>query len=129
MKVRKTPKAWGKQDIYIKREKVGYIQLVSYMTGNAKPHIEYYIKPEYRNQGIMSRELPKYLKFHKEYNPQLIAVVKPDNVASVRLLQKNGFVKITTMNDSDCYIRDAKHTPEMVKKMLEMQRKALRVDG
>lgn len=118
MRKRSKPKVWSKHDIYVKRDKVGYIQLVSYMIGDAKPHLEYHIDEPFRNKGIMSEELPKYLRFHKRYNPQLIALTKQDNVASKRLLEKNGFVKMKNIGDVTSYIIDLRFTADDMEVMI-----------
>ena len=118
MKVRTNPKPYARKDIKHKHEVIGFIQLVSYMRGDARPHIEYELKQGWRNKGIMSVELPKFLKKHKQYNPQMIAVVKKDNKASMRLLEKNNFLKISTMDDNYCYIVDLNLTPDIIKKIV-----------
>jgi len=86
---------------------VGRMQLVYYMYDRACdgmkknfPHLEYYIDQEFRNLGIMSRELPKYLKSLVKYgHDAIIAVVKNDNEYapySGKLLLQNGFVSFNT---------------------------------
>lgn len=100
-------------------KKIGYIQLVSYLRGDCKPHIEYHIDEAYQGKGIMSRELPKYLKRCNKFdNHQLIAVVKKDNIPSIKLLEKNGFRQITQIDDKLSYIIDLRFTPEIVEKMI-----------
>jgi RimJ/RimL family protein N-acetyltransferase len=128
MKARNIPKIWCVHKIFIKREEVGYIQLVSYLTGGAKPHIEYHVKAKYQHQGIMSKELPKYLKYYQKYNPQLIAVCKNDNIASMRILEKNGFIKIKNIDDNICYIRDSRFTPEIIEKMVRIQKESFPIE-
>ena len=118
MKVRVNPKVHNRQPILFKREKVGYIQLVSYMTGGATPHIEFAIDEPYRNKGIMTKELPKYLKYLKKWGHyQLIAIVKCDNQASLNLLESNGFFKVADIKDKVSYIIDLRLTPEAIVKM------------
>ena len=117
MKARMNPKVWSKHEITTTKrwETIGYIQMVSYLTGKSTPHLEFAIDEAYQNQGIMSKELPKYLKRCKKYdNNQLIAVVKKDNVASRRLLEKNGFINVGNIDDNVTYIIDLRLTPEII---------------
>lgn len=95
----------------------GQLMLVSY--GDTKPFIEYSLKEEYRNQGIMSKELPNFLKLCKEngYN-QLLANVKKNNEISIKLLERNGFVKVMDFEDSFAYITDLNHSREVVNKIV-----------
>jgi len=125
MKARHAPRVWAKHKITTTklREEIGFIQLVSYLRGDSKPHLEYFIKEEYRSQGIMGKELPKYLKKQKQYNPQLIAVVKQDNYPSIKLLETNGFIKVKDINDNACYIIDLNFTPDVVEKMVLIMKK------
>lgn len=118
MKTRTQPKVWAYHAINHKHKPIGYIQLVSYLTGGAKPHIEFFIDKEYRNKGIMTKELVKYLRWQKKYNNQLIAVVKQDNTPSIKLLEKNGFIHIANIDDKRSYIVDLNLTPEIVKKIV-----------
>ncbi|MEY3415876.1 MAG: Acetyltransferase domain, partial [Pseudomonadota bacterium] len=72
---------------------------------NGLPHLEYSLIEEYWNQGIMSIELPKYLKKCKRLGiPRLIALVKKDNEASIKLLEKSCFIKIATFDDAFGYV-------------------------
>lgn len=103
------------KNIYSKPKKqwqqIGRINLVNYCTGeDAIPHIEFELDEEWRNQGIMSKELPKYLKLCKKYeHSRLIAIVKPDNAASIKILEKNGFIKFGSYTDNTLvYIIDLK---------------------
>lgn len=111
MKDRSQPKIFLKHEIFsdkYKRNKIGRINLVKYLTGEAIPHIEYKINEDQRGKGIMSRELPKYLKLCKKYDfNRLIANVMPDNIASIKILERNGFIKFATMEEGSLiYISD-----------------------
>lgn len=115
MKDRHQPKVFLEHKIFgdkYKRNKIGYIRLVQYLTGEAIPHIEYDLEEEYRGKGIMSLEMPKYFKLCRKYDfTRLIANVKSDNKASIRILEKNGFIKFATLADNNLiYIIDLKLT-------------------
>jgi len=106
MKPLQKPKAYAIHPILINGREVGCIQLVRYGQDDEKPHIEFALQQEYRNQGIMGRELPVYLKRIAKKYPRLIALVKEDNAASIKLLQNNGFCPLTFVDDTICYVID-----------------------
>lgn len=78
--------------IIIEGKEVGYVQILSY--NSIYPQIEYNLDDEYHNKGIMTRELKQYLDTIKNDYKALTAVVKEDNLASIRVLIKNGFIQI-----------------------------------
>jgi RimJ/RimL family protein N-acetyltransferase len=78
--------------IIVEGKEVGYIQILSY--NSIYPQIEYNLDDEYHNKGIMTRELKQYLDTIKNDYKALTAVVKEDNLASIRVLIKNGFIQI-----------------------------------
>ena len=75
--------------IKIEGEEVGYIQILSY--NNSHPQIEYDLDEKHWNKGIMTRELGQYLEAIKNDYKVITAVVKKDNLASMRVLEKIGF--------------------------------------
>jgi RimJ/RimL family protein N-acetyltransferase len=94
------------------------------MQGKTAPHIEYEIDEEYRNQGVMTRHLPKYLNYcKKEEINQLLAIVKKDNIYSQRLLEKNDFVMLNELEDEFCYAIDLRLTKTIT---LEIMKKIKR---
>jgi len=98
------PRSFCKTEIKNGKEIIGYIQLVKYQR-NGLPHIEYSLIENYWNQKIMSAELPKFLKKCKKLEiPRLIAMVKQNNKASIRLLENNKFIKIATFDDKFGYV-------------------------
>ena len=120
MKMRAYPKVWCKDIIYHKHHKIGYLQLVRYMTGDSTPHIEFKIEEPWQFQGAMKKELPLYLKYLKKLGyQQLIAVVKQDNAASKSLLEKNGFVAFKQMDENIIYIIDMRLTKEIAKIVIQ----------
>ena len=83
----------------------GYIKLVSYYD-SLLPHLEFEIKEEYRQKGLMTQHLPIYLQQLKEKNiTSLIALVKKDNLVSKRLLEQNNFIELAEINKCICYIK------------------------
>ena len=103
MENKKQPRIFNLNELRIGKKVIGYIRLVKHQR-DGLPHLEYSLIEEYWNQGIMSIELPKYLKkcFRLEI-PRLIALVKQDNKASIKLLEKNAFIKIATFDDTFGY--------------------------
>jgi RimJ/RimL family protein N-acetyltransferase len=98
------PRVFCKTEIKNGKEIIGYIQLVRYQR-NGLPHIEYSLIENYWNQKIMSVELPKFLKKCKKLEiPRLIAMVEKNNKTSIRLLEKNKFIKIATFDDKFGYV-------------------------
>ena len=107
MRERHKPRIHHKHDLHFKNNKIGYLQLVDYMCGKMTPHIEYHLEPEYRNKGIMTKELPKYLKQLKKWKQyRLIALTDEDNIASIKLLEKNGFIFCKQLETKSSYICD-----------------------
>ena len=78
--------------IIIEGKEIGYIQILSY--NNSHPQIEYNLDDGYHNKGIMTRELKNYLEVIKNDYKVITAVVKDDNLASIRVLVKNYFIQI-----------------------------------
>lgn len=129
MKCRAKPKTWMEKEIMYDGDVIGAIKLVDYMQGNATPHIEYWVDNKHADNGVMSRELPKYLKMCKKYEVyQMIALVRNDNKKSIHLLEKNGFIRIKTIDDITSYIIDLCATPEMVEKTIKKIREIFPID-
>ena len=78
--------------IIIEGKEVGYIQILFY--NSDYPQIEYNLDEKYHNKGIMTKELGQYLDTIKNDYKAITAVVKEDNLASIRVLIKNGFIQI-----------------------------------
>lgn len=99
-----TPRIFNVNELRIGKKVIGYIRLIKQQR-NGLPHLEYSLIEEYWNQEIMSIELPKYLKKCKRLGiPRLIALVKKDNEASIKLLEKSSFIKIATFDDVFGYV-------------------------
>jgi RimJ/RimL family protein N-acetyltransferase len=91
-------------ELRIGKKVIGYLRLTKQQR-NGLPHLEYSLIEEYWDQGIMSIELPKYLKKCKRLDiPRLVALVKKDNEASIKLLEKSCFIKIATFDDAFGYV-------------------------
>jgi len=83
----------------------GHIRLVSYYN-SLLPHLEFEIKEEYRQKSLMTQHLPIYLQELQEKNiTSLIALVKKDNLVSIKLLEQNNFIELTEINKCICYIK------------------------
>lgn len=107
MKEKVKPKVWMKHSIKNKNDIIGYIQLVEYYTNGSIPHIEYEVNSKFRSQGIMTKELPKYLRRCKKWgHNRLLGIVESNNVISQKLLERNGFFKLLSANDYVSYIID-----------------------
>ena len=111
----KEPTVICKTPIGNENEIIGYLQLVDYHTDRSIPQLEYSLDEEHRGSGIMSRELPKYLKLCKENGyTRLIANTENDNDVSIHLLEKNGFIKLAEFRNIICYVIDLKLTKEQL---------------
>jgi RimJ/RimL family protein N-acetyltransferase len=91
---------------------IGELYLINYFTEN-KNHIffiEYKIFDEFkclRNKKIVSKELPKYLKWCKKYDiTRILATVREKNIASIKLLEKNHFFEIKWHEGEKLFLRD-----------------------
>ena len=101
-------------------EIIGYFQLVDYHTDKSIPQLEYSLDKEHREKGIISRELPKYLKWCKENrHNKLIANTENDNEVSIYLLEKNGFIKIADFGNIICYVIDLNLKKEQLVSAME----------
>tara|TARA_R110000868_G_scaffold404295_1_gene682303 strand:- start:230 stop:646 length:417 start_codon:yes stop_codon:yes gene_type:complete len=125
-KTRVNPKVWCEQEILNpenKREVIGKIMLVSYLT-KTSPHLEFFIKDEFehlKNQGIMSARVVKYLKFCKKWgHNKLLATVKKNNAASIKILEKNNFIRMMEVRDNYCYMVDLTFTKEKYRILQEL---------
>jgi RimJ/RimL family protein N-acetyltransferase len=112
MKCRVNPRIYCKTIIRRNHKDIGRINLVKYLCGGL-PHLEFSIDDDYRGKGIMSEELPKYLKNRALYQPRMLAVVKKDNVASCKVLEKNGFIKFGNFDEEFLYIAALDLTKEV----------------
>lgn len=132
MKIRSNPKVFSKMEIrndYCKPKRswevIGRINLVSYTCGEKQiEHLEFFLEEEHRRKGIMSVELPKYLKHRKKWGTtRLLAVVKKDNIASIKLLEKNDFVRFQEFEEEFVYLTDLNFTKSDVKKTIDLVKK------
>lgn len=115
------PRIFRKMIIKSDKDPIGRINLVKYQR-QGLPHIEFEIDEGFRNQGIMSKHLTKYLKDCRLDNMRLIAIVKKDNQASIKLLEKNKFIKTATFDDCFGYVI----AYDLAKQIEEFQKKSLK---
>lgn len=85
-------------------EVVGEIALWQY-SNQKLPHIEYKIKPEHQNKGIMKKHLPIYLDKIKGIG-KVLAVIMDGNLISAKLLLANGFKELGKINNKKIFIYD-----------------------
>jgi RimJ/RimL family protein N-acetyltransferase len=116
------PRIFNVNELRIGSKVIGYIRLIKQQR-NGLPHLEYSLIEEYWNQGVMSIELPKYLKKCKRLDiPRLVALVKKDNEASIKLLEKSCFIKIATFDDAFGYVL----AQDLMVEIKEFNKKAVR---
>lgn len=72
---------------------------------NHRCEIGYMILPQYNGQGIVTEAIKAVLEYgFEDMNMHSIeAVIDPDNIASERVLQKNGFVKEAHILENEYY--------------------------
>ena len=86
------------------KEVVGEIALLQY-SNQKLPHIEYKVKPEHQNKGIMKKHLPIYLNRIKGIG-KFLAVIMDDNLISAKLLLANNFKELGKINNKKIFIYD-----------------------
>jgi ribosomal-protein-alanine N-acetyltransferase len=84
--------------IILKNEQklIGDIGIGHYSNDKSKMEIFYFINSNYWNNGYVSEAVKVFLKYVKEHKlvTSLIGAVVPENIASIKILIKNGFQKI-----------------------------------
>jgi ribosomal-protein-alanine N-acetyltransferase len=72
---------------------------------NYRAEIGYELHPDYQRKGIMNEALPLILKYGFSVMKlhTLEAVVNPANTASIKLLEKNGFVREAYFKENEYY--------------------------
>lgn len=91
--------------IIFRDSKIGYIQLIKSV--GELPEVEYDLDDIYWNRGVMTRELSLYLDYLREKGfTTLRAFVRENNLASKRVLKKNGFYELRgeKVDDLECFI-------------------------
>jgi len=89
---------------------IGNIGIGHYSNDKSKMEIFYFINSEYWNKGYVSEAVDVFLKYVKENNlaTSLIGAVVPNNTASIKILLKNGFVKINCKDSNNRNIYELK---------------------
>jgi RimJ/RimL family protein N-acetyltransferase len=108
--------------LYDNDKPIGLLSVLTYDTNI--PLLEYEINPDYRGQGIASREVPIFLQEYQNmgYN-QVTAMVEEDNIASRKILHKNGFIEFCKIKDIITYIKDFRVDKYAMGDMLEQFKK------
>lgn len=85
--------------ITFRGEVAGQIQLFNFTNHNTCAEVGYFVKREYRNQGINTKVLKAVCKFGFEVMgfERIEAMAHVDNIGSNRTLQKAGFTREGTM--------------------------------
>ena len=104
-------------------EEIGEIFLTNFSDKKGIKNIEFKIFDDYehyKNKGIMTKAVADYLQYCKEGNiNRLIAVVKKDNIASVRVLEKNNFAKLQELEKFYIYVINLRFEPDFTKKTIQ----------
>ena len=90
------------QSIVINGKDVGQIRIFKIRSKIDIYELEYTLDDEYHNQGIMSKELPKFMKKHKDKLMQ--AQIFRDNIASQKVIKKVGFYLFHAIRDINIYM-------------------------
>jgi RimJ/RimL family protein N-acetyltransferase len=127
IKYKNKVKVWFKKPFKApdnKHLEIGRFILVNYFGREQLPHLEFEIFEEfkeYRNRGIVSKEIVKYLKLCKKWgHNRLTAIVKDDNFASIRILEKTNFIRINQFKENVCFVIDLEFTKEKLMAMQEV---------
>jgi len=90
--------------IYAFGERCGYLQTIR-TKGFKAVEIEYFLDENQRRKGIMTVYLPIYLQqLEREGIKNITAHVKETNYASKKLLEKNGFIKISQFGNVEIFL-------------------------
>ena len=105
--------------LYDNDKPIGYLCVLIYPNYEI-PFLQYEIHPDYRRRGIASREVPIFLQEYQNmgYN-QITAMAEEDNIASRKILLKNGFIEFCKIKDIITYIRDFRADKYAMGNMLE----------
>lgn len=70
-----------------------------------RAEIGYMLLPEYHGKGIITEAIKEVVKFGFEIMKlhSIEAVIDPENFASEKVLQKNGFVKEAHLRENECF--------------------------
>lgn len=72
---------------------------------NYRAEMGYMLLPEYHGRGIITEAINEVVKygFEKMKLHSIEAIIDPENYASEKVLQKNGFVKEAHLLENECY--------------------------
>jgi ribosomal-protein-alanine N-acetyltransferase len=100
--VKNTGISWALQ---IKNEKklVGVAAIINIRPEHSRCEIGYMLLPEFHNQGFVTEAIQTLLKFifHNLNFHSVEAIIDPQNIASERVLQKNGFKKEAHLRENE----------------------------
>jgi ribosomal-protein-alanine N-acetyltransferase len=84
---------------------IGIIGHYRIKTAHYRAEIGYMLLPEYHSQGIISEAINEVVKygFQEMKLHSIEAIIAPENTASEKVLQKNGFVKEAHLIENEYY--------------------------
>lgn len=82
-----------KFSIYMNNVNVGKIVILNKISDARGVQITYEVNEEYRKQGIATKAVKVITEFILSNGTKVYAHVITDNIASIRVLEKSGFVK------------------------------------
>ncbi len=90
---------WG---IYNGDQLCGHFELKdSIHTSENELEIVYIVHPRYRKRGIMTEILAWFKRNQHQWNKRFIATLSPENISSLKLLEKWGIYKMISQSSED----------------------------
>ena len=100
-------------------EDIGNVCLIKYPNLSV-PFLQYAVMPPYQNQGIASREVALFLKdCHKHGHDRISAMVQHGNIPSMKIIEKNNFVKIKNFENVFTYLIDLRISKEKLQAFMD----------
>jgi RimJ/RimL family protein N-acetyltransferase len=100
-------------------EDIGNVCLLMYPNLSV-PFLQYAVMPPYQNQGIASREVASFLKdCYKHGHNRISAMVQHGNIPSIKIIEKNNFVKIKNFENVFTYLIDLRISKEKLQAFMD----------
>ena len=96
----------GSQLVFSRKEDNSIIGDIFVMREGENVYLGYTINPEYSRRGFVSEIVIATLSFLQDTYPgcKIVAETVPDNIASIKLLEKVGFIKSVSTSNELTYI-------------------------